>query len=411
MIATPAARPRLRPEIDATQTDLDDRTAYVLYDPSGYSSAQLVLGPAALFVVSLCDGSMTVAQMQATLAEQTGEPAPAEALSHILETLEEALFLESPRFRAHRERVESAFAAETVRESTCAGSVYPAEPAALTAFLERSLRGAPEPETAPPPSAVLPAGVVAPHIDHLRGAPGYGQVYRLLARFPAPDTVVILGTAHRPAPGPFVLTRKAFRTPLGEVANDEEATAALAAALPGDAYAGEFAHGQESSVELQLPFLQHVWGEGVAVAPVLCAPLPEASGTEGDDAARRALAAALRRLLAERGPRLLLLASADLSHVGRHFGEPRPLDEALKAETEAVDREYLAACGRGEAAASRAVLEAHGNRTGICSAACLHTLLAALEPRPGLLLGYHQAVSPEMQQLVSYAALVYPRGS
>ena len=52
------------------------------------------------------------------------------------------------------------------------------------------------------------------------GAKSYQAAYSVLRPEHKEKTFVILGTSHYGEPEKFGLTRKAFRTPLGDVAND-----------------------------------------------------------------------------------------------------------------------------------------------------------------------------------------------
>ena len=117
------------------------------------------------------------------------------------------------------------------------------------------------------------------------------------------DTVVILGTNH--TSGTFrrvsVYDGEGYRTPLGVARVDREAAAALV--KDGGGVFDSSLHDREHSVEVQVPFVQHVF-PGAAIVPVVVgAPDPEACRRFG-----RALAALAA------GRRVLIVASSDLSH-------------------------------------------------------------------------------------------------
>ena len=91
--------------------------------------------------------------------------------------------------------------------------------AALTAALQGYLEQAgPDEESAP--SDVF--AVVAPHVSLEGGWRSYASAYRCLPSDATGRTVVVLGTSHYGAPERFGLTRKPYRTPLGETGVDLE---------------------------------------------------------------------------------------------------------------------------------------------------------------------------------------------
>ena len=91
-------------------------------------------------------------------------------------------------------------------------------------------------------------------------------------RPPGSGTVVILGTSHYGEPERFGLTRKPFVTPLGRTGVDLDVVEGLFRAAPGAVTMEDYCHAVEHAIEFQVLFLQHVWGAGVRVVPILCGP-------------------------------------------------------------------------------------------------------------------------------------------
>ncbi|HEX9049313.1 MAG TPA: AmmeMemoRadiSam system protein B [Anaeromyxobacter sp.] len=237
-----------------------------------------------------------------------------------------------------------------VRPPSCAGSVYPDDPArlreALDGWLAPGARAAARRATA----RVRPARrepvrlLVAPHIDYPRGALGYARAYAALDRVGA-DLFVVFGTAHRTPPHLFTLTRRHYGTPLGPVATDRAVVDALVAELgEGELLADERHHADEHSVELQLVVLRHLLRRPFTAVPVLCSSishLPEPAPFTA-----RFLAALGR---AVRGRNVCFVAGADLAHVGPLYGDPSPPTRAEAARIEAEDRRTLAFLAAGDA--------------------------------------------------------------
>jgi AmmeMemoRadiSam system protein B len=204
-----------------------------------------------------------------------------------------------------------------------AGSWYPAEPALLRAELERHLAAVPH--TQLPGSLV---GLVSPHAGLRYSGPVAAYGYAHL-RGTAAATVVLVGPSHRVGfDGSSVFARGRWQTPLGEVPIDEPLAAELLAASDG-VHDAPRAHLEEHSLEMQVPFLQHLVG-ALRLVPIL---MGGQSRAEVD-----ALAAALATAL--RGHDALLVASSDLSHY-----HPAPvanrLDEAVVGDVERLDPEAL----------------------------------------------------------------------
>jgi AmmeMemoRadiSam system protein B len=258
------------------------------------------------------------------------------------------------------------------RLSSCAGSVYPAEPAALRAALDAWLGTA-----SPLRSGGEGRGegvtrlLVAPHIDYTRGAVGWARAYAALST--GADLFVVLGTAHRSPRRLFALTGRDHATPLGVVRTDRAALDAIARELgEAEALGDEWAHDGEHSIELQLVALQHRVRRPFTVLPVLCASIAHLA-----DPARSTerFLSALGRAL--RGRTACVVASADLSHVGPGYGDPRPPTRAEADLVEARDRETLAFLAVGDAAGFHRDAVRDDHRRRLCGLAPIYAAMRA----------------------------------
>jgi AmmeMemoRadiSam system protein B len=224
-----------------------------------------------------------------------------------------------------------------VRPASCAGSVYPAEPEALRAALDRWLGAPAAPARAP--TRLL----VAPHIDYPRGARAWARAYGALTT--DADLFVVFGTAHRTPPRLYSLSRRDLATPLGAVPVDVAAVDAIAAELgAAEVLRDEAIHDGEHSVELQAVVLRHRVRRPFSVLPVLCSSLSHLA--EPARFTARFLGALARAI---RGRRVCFVASADLAHVGPAYGDPRPPRADELARLEARDRDTLAFLAAGDA--------------------------------------------------------------
>ncbi len=179
-----------------------------------------------------------------------------------------------------------------------------------------------------------PKAIIAPHAGYIYSGPVAATAYaRLQPMRGTVERVVLLGPAHRVGfRGLALPDAVCFRTPLGEVALDEEAIAVLAD-MP-QVRVLDAAHAREHSLEVHLPFLQEVLGDFRLVPLVV----GEASAEEVGEA--------LERLWD--GPQTLIVVSSDLSHY-HDYDTARRLDAATSRAIEQLRYEDLneeSACGR-----------------------------------------------------------------
>ena len=111
-------------------------------------------------------------------------------------------------------------------------------------------------------------GVVSPHAGYIYSGPVAANGFAKLATDGTPDTFVILGPNHTGhGSGVSILTEGAWETPIGTtqiqttLAKEIQASASI---LDVD----EASHRYEHSVEVQLPFLQFLYGHSVKFIPI-----------------------------------------------------------------------------------------------------------------------------------------------
>jgi AmmeMemoRadiSam system protein B len=193
-----------------------------------------------------------------------------------------------------------------VRPAAVAGTFYPGSPATLRDDVDAMLRDAQARRAASP--ARIPKAIIAPHAGYRYSGPVAASAYATLP--PARDRVrrvVLVGPAHRVHfTGVALPAARAFETPLGTVPLDEEARE-LCPALVESAPA----HANEHALEVQIPFLQRIFGS-FTIVPLLAG---EATGAE--------VAAAIGALWG--GDETVIVVSSDLSHY-LSYDEARAID-------------------------------------------------------------------------------------
>lgn len=398
--------PRIR-FVEAHPLPQSDPPMFVLADPAGYAAGPITATPEALYLMQHLDGVTTVETVQHEFLQAFGQEVKAEQIRKLVGWLDANFFLDTETFARRKQEVDAEFLDAPVRPYQCFGDDNPVTNA--RALLDEAYREAGYPQgCAIRPDGPPIAGIVAPHIDYQRGGAVYGHAYGMFFSRFAGDTVVILGTNHQPAEMPIVMTDKDFETPFGLVRTDAALVSALAESVEGDVFADQIAHRREHSIELAAAQIAYAdRHRDVKIVPVLVTGFAEffLSGQNPCDHPQVAsFLAALQNLVADRGTSVALIASADLAHVGRQFGDPDLLDDDHMKDLERKDRESLAFVEKGEAAGFAGYVAAEKDARRICGLGPIWLALSALAPIRGELLAYGQWLDPEGFGAVSFAA-------
>jgi AmmeMemoRadiSam system protein B len=407
-----AYRPTLRRVDTFFVPDDEHGRVLVLRDMDGVNSATACVPLGLVPIVARFTGALTCAQIARDVSADLGRTVTTALVQELVDALEKGLFLEGPAFRSALEGVRKQFREAAVRSARHAGGAYPADAAELVTYLdERCLNRGLPPATSRPGRALT--ALVAPHIDPGRGAVGYGHAYAALRDGVAEDadTFIVFGTSHAPMREPFALCRKGFDTPLGPVPADLDAIDRLAASCPYDPYTDELNHKQEHSIEFQAVFLKHVLGDRPArIIPILAGlGRQQADGIDPEsDAGAMALLRAVKDLVEERGRRAVVVAGADLAHVGPRFGDKAALGPALRADLARKDAASLELAARGEAAGFWRDVVSDVETRRVCGLSAMYAMLRTMKRgSTGEVLHYEQSVDPDDGSIVSHAALAF----
>lgn len=145
--------------------------------------------------------------------------------------------------------------------------------------------------------------IVVPHAGYYYSGPVAAHAYRELAEDGIFDTAVILGPNHTGYGDPVSLWAEGnWITPLGDV----EVNKKLAQKLLGDVIrADETAHIHEHSIEVQLPWLQYLYGKVKIVPITMLAQDIETARMVG-------------KSIGQAGDNFIVIASSDLTHYEPH---------------------------------------------------------------------------------------------
>lgn len=381
-----------------------------LRDPQRIAKNTLMLSPAAVYILTLCDGTRTIDEIRLDSAQQLGQELPREQIEQLIAQLDAELYLESKSYQDAVIQLEAAFRAAPHREAFHAGGAYEGDAVALAEKLN-TLQDEARSSLAPDNNGGPIAALVSPHIDLHRGGPCFAHAYNELAARDGADLYVIFGTGHQSRRSLFIATKKSYDTPLGLVETDDAFIDEFNRRSAYDVFDEELLHRDEHSIEFQALWLKHINKDRpFKIAPILTGSL-HSFVREGksprDDAQLTQSLDALRELIDAYDGRVTVIAGADMSHVGRRFGHETgiPQDELERVERE--DRELLDAMEACDAERFYQSIADKKDRNNVCGLSPIYFMLDAARPSRGRLLNYARAVETESESVVTYASLSF----
>jgi MEMO1 family protein len=405
--------PRMR-YVEALPVRQDDELYVLLRDPEDLCREEMIVSSPAYLLLTLLDGSRDTGEVQKELLRQTGQVIPQPSIEAFIETLDRAFLLDNGNSRRRRDDVRREFSSMPSRPAAHAGVSYSGDPVELRDHLDGFFLEAESAGGVAAPAEALPRGLIVPHIDIRCGGRCMARGFRALGRQSpaAPRRYIILGVAHAPTPHLYTVTEKDFETPLGLAHADPEAIGRLRSWYGDSLLEGEIAHKREHSIEFAAIFLKHLHREDgeFRMVPVLCGSLHEEFQNghkrpplQRDDVGR--FCEALRRLLAEPGPPTCIIASVDLSHVGRKFGDVLGIDPLRAQALRSADLAMLERVRERDPEGFFDHFRSDANARNVDAVTAVYTLLHALGPGTAQLLGYDQYLEEATESVVSFASM------
>lgn len=265
-----------------------------------------------------------------------------------------------------------------VRRPAVAGRFYPADPLQLTSEIERLTGGC------KPPAGPGAIALVVPHAGYIYSGRIAAQTF-IAARLPG--RAVILCPNHTGEGEPIaVMPEGSWETPLGQAAIDEPLARGILENCRS-ARADDRAHRLEHSLEVQLPFLQHL-AEELRFVPVCV-------GTQYLPALLD-LGRAVAECVRGAGTEVLVVISSDMSHY------------VPAAEAEAQDRKAIERMQRIDPEGlHRVVMEEEISMCGVAPAVAGLEAARRLGARQGRLVAYGNSGerTGDFRSVVGYAGL------
>jgi AmmeMemoRadiSam system protein B len=221
---------------------------------------------------------------------------------------------------------------------------------------------------------------------------------------------VVFGTDHAGGLGKVTLTRQSYATPLGVLPTATDVVDAVASAIgEEDAFEEELHHRKEHSIELAMVWLHRAAeGTSLEVVPILCGSFHHFTEGEADPASDERFGRtieALRR--ATDGRRVLVVAAADLAHVGPAFGDARGFDDEDRQDLANKDAKLLATVCDGDSLGFFEQVRDERDRRRICGLPPIYLSLRYLDKARGHVVDYDQCpADQDGGSLVSIAGVL-----
>ncbi len=293
--------------------------------------------------------------------------------------------------KSHGKRRRNPNPLPTIRRPSVAGQFYEADAEALRAQIKDCFLHSIGPQKLPKVNLHSQlrniVGMICPHAGYVYSGPVAASAYFELALDGKPDTVVLLGPNHTGYGSALsLMSEGVWQTPLGNIEIDSKmANEILKETNIVDV--DELAHRYEHSLEVQLPFLQFLYGNTFKIVPICFLMQDYNSAVEVGRALEEVLDAT----------NSIVIASSDMTHYEPAKTAAAKDAAALKAITdldakkfyETVEKQNITACGYAPITA----LVTYAN--GVCAKAQL--------------LNYHNSgdITGDHSSVVGYAAVSF----
>lgn len=314
--------PRLR-WVEAHPIVQDGKELILIRDMEGITENTLIVPREVAFMISLMDGTRALRDIQTEYMRVSGELVYLEHIQGLVDALDSHLLLFNEHYMDCLAKMREEYAKTPVREPFLAGKSYTANRMELITFLDEMFRGTDSSRYA----GQEITGILAPHIDYLRGMEVYRETYGHLKSVEKP-LIIILGTCHRSTDRIWSISVKDFSTPLDVIPHPEGLCRLMRENDVLKHYIDEWPHRSEHSIELQLPLIQFVVHNDFEMLPILTGSMQEyIDGKKGiDDGDIAGIVENFKAVLRNYGKPYIIISGADLAHIGAQFGDRYVLD-------------------------------------------------------------------------------------
>lgn len=397
-------KPKLR-QVQPQWTQYSGNNFLTLRDPLTLSDNTVLVPETMAPIIPLLDGSRDIGSLQSTILLRSGMYISQEDIKELLTGLNNAYLLEN---QASKNVITSAleeYQRGPHRQPAHSDKVYPGKRSnfisSIHPYEQKAL------SVDPLPKSVKVTGLVSPHIDYQRGGEVYAQLWRRCSNsLKEIELVIILGTDHNGRPGSLTLTKQNYATPIGQLPTEIEIVEKLASVIgPESAFAEEFHHINEHSIELSCNWLHRYMERPVPTVPILCGSFYEylfGSKIIEEDKRMNEAINYMKTITEER--RTLVIAAGDLSHVGPAFGDRQPINDINQRSLALKDAETINAIDAIDPSTFLDISRKESDQRKVCGIPPIYIALKLLNGSQGESLGYKQC--PADNKNTSYVSIV-----
>jgi AmmeMemoRadiSam system protein B len=399
--------PKLREDIAFELVDQEDEQQVILYDPNGYARQPIQIPFSIVPLLQMLDGTFKKSDIENVLKDANSDDIAEiiEPIFNLIYYLDHLGFLETENYYNLKNELDE-YLHSPIRKPVCAGNTYSDNPEHLQSQI-KAILNARKPDDIKPDAD----SIIVPHIDFRVGLGAlktYAAAYHAI-KDKNPELVVIFGTSHYASSDYFMFTEKDFETPFGVVETDKDIINQLKTISNGNIRFDELAHKNEHSIELQLVFLQYLFGDKFKILPILVGSFHNFVQTDTlpkDDEHFQELIRKLKDLVIQSGKKTVYIASVDFAHIGRKFGDDfdaAPELEILREEDKMLINHLI----NFEADEFFKKVAKNNDRRKICGLSPIYSVLQMNKFRESKFLEYNQWDETETKSAVSFASIAF----
>ena len=154
-----------------------------------------------------------------------------------------------------------------LRKPSVAGTFYPGSRNAINSLLDKLFSSPPVRNLKPAGSEII--GLVSPHAGYIYSGKTAAYGYQRISEIGKNSTFIILGPNHYGiGPEVSIYPSGEWETPLGKISIDKDFIDKICDVCNGNIMMDASAHLYEHSIEVQIPFLQYLFGDNFKIVPI-----------------------------------------------------------------------------------------------------------------------------------------------
>jgi hypothetical protein len=390
----------------------EDEDIFIVRDPFMFSPNTLSVTPLGYVIIANMDGNNSVGDIKQYIFDNYNLNINTEQIIEIAEELDKIYFLDNERFNNYRIQIENIFKNTKLRKMTHIGLSYPYKPEDITSVFDGFFDGDFGIENGNHTPDDRIEGLIIPHIDLRIGGKIYADAYReIIPVLKNYKRFVIFGTSHHGPSNMFALTDKDFETPFGDIKTDEASVSKLNNVLSFDGMEDEIVHRTEHSIEFQTVFLKYLQAKynlpEFEIVPVLFGSFmvyAQEGKVPEDYPDFNNFLGAVRNICDEN---TCIIASVDLAHVGKKFGDAEGINKQFLDYVYKQDMSMMEAIKKADPRAFWESVVKENDKRKVCGFSPIYTLLKLMEGKTAKKYSYDKNIEEMTESMVSYAGVVF----